>query len=397
MSTAGQVTTFNYTGALQIHTIAITGIYKLETYGATGGLGGEYWDGGGGHYYGLPGSVGDYVKGEIALKVGDILYIYSGGKGINGTMYASSTGGASWYYGMSGGGGGGGATEIMLNANSTANKIIIARGGNGGNGQGSTGGTNRTPPGAGGYSSSEGYGNMGYQQNGGAGGGYDSTTTLINPTIQLGIALNSGQVIITLLRLTNPDFTGNISLSTISNQDVQLSGILSNSINVQVQYILLINGKQIYPASTYTTLTNTPFDINYTIPNNLFNVGSSTVKIQIANESGLLNDYNFIVTKPIFSGYLIKDSSNAIYTFNGTSITLSSSQILDDNNFINNGFVNPLLITSDIWNYFVNKNGLRLLYWTNDTKTNDTILYNSTTYRPLDKVTDKLQILMYEN
>lgn len=97
--------------------------------------------------------------------------------------------------------------------------------------------------------------------------------------------------------------------------------------------------------------------------------------------------------------YLIKDSINKIYTYNieTNEIIESPSQIIDVDNFNNNGFSNPLLLTEDIWNNtFPDKTGLQLLMYIDDTtKTEATIEYNVPEYRPIDKLNNQFQIVKY--
>ncbi|MEG2322301.1 MAG: glycine-rich protein [Bacilli bacterium] len=95
---------FDYTGAAQEFIVPRTGNYKLETWGASGGL---------------MGGLGGYSRGNIILEQGKKIYIYVGGQGQkNNTRYGSG--------GYNGGGstnnnnsindnyGGGGATDIRF-------------------------------------------------------------------------------------------------------------------------------------------------------------------------------------------------------------------------------------------------------------------------------------------
>ena len=112
---------YNYTGAGQGATLAKSGYYKLEVYGAQGGTGRDDYAGG----------EGGYSYGNLYVSSGTILYIYVGGAG-------NSTG-----LGYNGGGSegnnysGGGATHIAttsgklseLNDNQSAVKIVAGGGG----------------------------------------------------------------------------------------------------------------------------------------------------------------------------------------------------------------------------------------------------------------------------
>ena len=110
--------TFEYTGAVQTFTVPRTGTYTLEAWGAAGGKGTTV------------GAYGGYAKAQFNLSIGDVLYIYVGGKGGDGGASTSTIGGAGgnggWNGGgaggasytssdgWKGGGGGGGATHIAV-------------------------------------------------------------------------------------------------------------------------------------------------------------------------------------------------------------------------------------------------------------------------------------------
>ncbi|MDS1005107.1 hypothetical protein P9J83_16660 [Clostridium sporogenes] len=85
--------------------------------------------------------------------------------------------------------------------------------------------------------------------------------------------------------------------------------------------------------------------------------------------------------------YLIQ-YNNAIYTFNEESIISSSSQELDENNFINNGFIDATAIGREQWNIaFPDKSNLKLLVWTDDmSKTDVNIETEIIPFRPIDKL-----------
>ncbi|WP_434290330.1 hypothetical protein [Clostridium botulinum] len=85
--------------------------------------------------------------------------------------------------------------------------------------------------------------------------------------------------------------------------------------------------------------------------------------------------------------YLIQ-YNNAIYTFNEESIISSPSQELDENNFINNGFIDATAIGKGQWNIaFPDKSNLKLLMWTDDmSKTDVNIDTEIIPFRPIDKL-----------
>lgn len=87
---------FDFTGDVQEITIPITGIYKLECWGAGWAMGGK----------------GSYAKGEVELEKGDVIYIYCGGNnGFNGggAGASASAGGANAFSST-----GCGATDMRL-------------------------------------------------------------------------------------------------------------------------------------------------------------------------------------------------------------------------------------------------------------------------------------------
>lgn len=183
--------TYNYNGtdgtdgSVQTFTAPVTGNYDLQVWGASGGNSSS----------GYLGGNGGYSKGTISLNKDDVLYIYVGGKGLNGVSGntsqvggynggGKSSGSSSISYGI--GGSGGGATHIAkvdgllstLSA-STSNILLVAgagggaadyRGYIGGAGGGTTGTTGI------GYNASR-QATAGSQTTGGA-PGYNATTEM---------------------------------------------------------------------------------------------------------------------------------------------------------------------------------------------------------------------------
>ena len=122
------VYSFDYTGSEQTFTAPVSGIYRLEVWGAQGGNGPTSYIGG----------FGGYSSGEVSLKEKDVIFINVGGMGeeFNGGY---NGGGArennNW---MWRGGAGGGATSIANNSGllkvlqNTLDNILIVSGGGGG-------------------------------------------------------------------------------------------------------------------------------------------------------------------------------------------------------------------------------------------------------------------------
>ena len=122
------VTNYSYNGSVQSFTAPINGTYRLEVWGAQGGMNGNHSDYGG---------RGGYATGNIYLSSGTTLYICVGG-GSDGWNFNYNGGGNYEAYG----GYGGGATHIAKNTNrgvlsnyaSYKSEVLIVAGGGGGSG-----------------------------------------------------------------------------------------------------------------------------------------------------------------------------------------------------------------------------------------------------------------------
>ena len=119
---------FAYTGDVQTYTIPVTGTYRLELWGASGGDAGPY-----------KGGLGGYTSGYIHLQAGQVLYFYVGGEGSQSAVGGWNGGGnlvaGQEYFGASGGG----STDVRLvsgawnNFDSLKSRIMVAGGGGGAN------------------------------------------------------------------------------------------------------------------------------------------------------------------------------------------------------------------------------------------------------------------------
>ena len=130
---------YSFTGALQFGTVATTGVYLLDAFGAQGGASSQY---------GTAGGNGAMADDRLTLTANEKLEIIVGGMG------GSSAGG---------GGGGGGGTFVLANTGPAgAYQLILAAGGGGGGG--------RTGAGGGGVvANGSGYGGNGVYGGGGSG------------------------------------------------------------------------------------------------------------------------------------------------------------------------------------------------------------------------------------
>lgn len=178
---------YDYTGGIQTFTAPFKGVYKLEVWGAQGGMCGRSSDACGGY--------GGYSVGYLELNTNQKLYIAVGGAGSKGksqsTVNGGYNGGGTGWYGNYGGGGGGGCTHIsttnrgvLKNYNSYKSEVLIVAGGGGGGNEypgiiskgGAGGGTSGsgTDRATGGSQSSAGT-NGGFGYGGGGSGSKDGT------------------------------------------------------------------------------------------------------------------------------------------------------------------------------------------------------------------------------
>ncbi|MHB9924546.1 LamG-like jellyroll fold domain-containing protein [Clostridium botulinum] len=104
-------------------------------------------------------------------------------------------------------------------------------------------------------------------------------------------------------------------------------------------------------------------------------------------ELGELEIYNEVI-EFIDKRFLIQDKNNILYTLNGADLVQAPSQILDEDNFINNGFTDTDLITRDLLlSKFQSLDEIRLLVYTDDLDKNKCeMIYNCEPFRPIDKL-----------
>ena len=155
--TGDTVFNFDYTGAEQTFIAPVSGIYKLETWGAQGGSVDENYTGG----------LGGYSHGYLMLSINQKNFIYVGGSGASNNpnpekVLGGYNGGGAGYSNFDGHivSSGGGATHIslhdgLLNKQYTnIEKLILVSGGGGGS-----------------------YIDYNYKGSGGSGGGYKGTVS----------------------------------------------------------------------------------------------------------------------------------------------------------------------------------------------------------------------------
>ena len=125
----GESKRFNYTGSIQSIQL-LPGKYKLECYGASGGIGNGNIN---------PIGKGGYASGELFIPTLMTLYVHVGQDGVNNwaTSVRYNGGGAAVNVGGHNGGAGGGATDFRLsnaawnNIESLKTRILVAGGGGG--------------------------------------------------------------------------------------------------------------------------------------------------------------------------------------------------------------------------------------------------------------------------
>lgn len=141
----GQVTTFDYTGAMETYTVpvGVTSI-QIEAYGAQGANNGSSTGGRGG-----------YISGEITVTPGDVLNVYVGGQdGFNGGGAGGTGGSPAERNGVNGGG----ASDVRVGGDTFDDRVIVAGGGGGAGRSDCTnqdGGSGGYPGGTGGMASGD--------------------------------------------------------------------------------------------------------------------------------------------------------------------------------------------------------------------------------------------------
>ena len=120
LAIAGQYKAFDYTGGAQSIQL-LPGTYKLEVWGAQGGVG----------YSNSAGGKGGYSSGVIVLSRPTTFYVYVGGNP-GSTVAGGFNGGGSGNQNRNDNGGGGGGTDMRIGSTSLYARVIVAGGGGGG-------------------------------------------------------------------------------------------------------------------------------------------------------------------------------------------------------------------------------------------------------------------------
>lgn len=360
------VLTFNFTGDDQTFVVP-PDVKKIiiEAWGASGGYSDPLFAGKGG-----------YTKGEFDVTPGETLYINVGERGSRSgsvetpPFNGGGRGGHNNWPGYSGGG----ATDVRRGLNTYGNRIIVAgggggeayprgKGGDGGglvgadgkddyNNVGGKGGT-QTEGGKGwgitideqeshgllgrggigqtGSSSdshSGGGGGGGYYGGGGGragkfaaeggGGGSGFISPLArNPSLERGVNLGHGKVIITTLVNSAPNLTlssnANQAVSTVSGRrTIILSGTITDVDNDTVQISATINGKT-KTTSVSNTSTTKSWSLSWDVVNDNIAQGAYSNIVVTAN------DGNDGVSTATYTGTITVDKTAPVITISGVS------------------------------------------------------------------------------
>lgn len=367
-------TTLNYTGGMQSYTVpgGVTTL-TVDLMGAQGGAGYPAVSQGG---------KGGKITGTISVTPGQVLQIYVGGAGGNGSASASGTMGynggglGALYAGSYAGGGGGGASDIRVSPYALANRLAVAGGGGGGaynsstadydrggHGNGTSGeagysnGVSAT--GAGGYGGTQsagggggfwsGYctapsgslglgGNAGSCTNsgGGGGGGYygggggvwagggGGSSYLVNGTNTMGFQSGNGQVVITAPGCTSARTP--VIVTVNANPTVSVN---NGTICAGQSFTIIPSGASTYSIAGGTTVVNPSSNASYTV------VGLSAQGCLSQNTATANVTVNSNPTISVNSGTLCQGSSYTIspsgantYTFQGGSSVVSPTSSL---------------------------------------------------------------------
>jgi hypothetical protein len=120
-------------------------------------------------------------------------------------------------------------------------------------------------------------------QTGGGGGSYNIGSNQNNSP-----GVRTGHGLVKITSLTSVSIENGLSTPTIHTEDVTVTATLNSSdITDVLKYRILVNSIHAFPIdSDYESLSIFPVDINVTLENNLFNVGTNTIEIELSGVSG---------------------------------------------------------------------------------------------------------------
>ena len=126
--------------------------------------------------------------------------------------------------------------------------------------------------------------------------GYSSVGGSSNISTSTTVNVNTGFRPVLLIEfLPSIKFEGSLDKTTIHNENVILSGTITEINNLDVQYRIEINGVQIYPETGYTSPQTPPLEISHEIANSYFRVGLNLIRLYVTNGSNETN-FDFFVT-----------------------------------------------------------------------------------------------------
>ena len=126
--------------------------------------------------------------------------------------------------------------------------------------------------------------------------GYSSVGGFSNISTSTTVNVNTGFRPVLLIEISHIKFEGSLDKTTIHNEDVILSGTITEVNNLDVQYRILVNGVQVYPETGFTALAQPPISINYTIPNSRFVLGYNRITVEMVNSRGAVGTWVTSVT-----------------------------------------------------------------------------------------------------
>lgn len=90
-------------------------------------------------------------------------------------------------------------------------------------------------------------------------------------------------------------FDGGLDVTSTHTNDVLLSGIINDTMGLDVQYRITVNDDQVFPQSGFTDLAPRDLPVRYDIANSLLRYGTNTVRLFVRNSNGKVSVYVYTV------------------------------------------------------------------------------------------------------
>lgn len=123
---------------------------------------------------------------------------------------------------------------------------------------------------------------------------------------------------------TAPNAVVVLSPNTLHLGNAQLSATITDAESDAISYRILVNGVQVFPETGFTPSASSPITVEYTIANNLLNIGANSIKMEVkdAFRESALSEWNGTITVenafPIFTPDIqtltVGTKSNAKFT-----------------------------------------------------------------------------------